>query len=184
MNIIKTPIEGLIIIEPDVWHDDRGYFFESYQIERYQEAGIGCQFVQDNESLSGYGVLRGLHYQLPPYGQDKLVRIVKGSILDVAVDIRPGSPTFGAYHSEVLSDGNKRQFFIPQGFAHGYICLSDEVIFSYKCSNVYSKAHEGGIRFDDPRLNIDWQFDLGSVLVSDRDRNLPLFGNHLQWPEG
>lgn len=182
MKVIKTDIDGLVIIEPDVWHDSRGYFFESYQTFRYQAAGIDCEFVQDNEALSSLGVLRGLHYQLPPYGQSKLVRIAKGNILDVAVDIRPESPTFGQHHSVILSAENKRQFFIPEGFAHGYVCLSDEVIFSYKCSNIYAREHEGGIRFDDPKLNIDWNFDLELVQVSDRDLLLPGFGDHRKWP--
>ena len=183
MNIIKTEIDGLVIIEPDVWKDDRGYFYESYHAERYHDAGIICTFVQDNEAFSGKGVLRGLHYQLPPFGQAKLVRIVQGSILDIAVDIRPKSATYGHYHAVFMSGENKRQFFIPQGFAHGYVCLSEEVIFSYKCSNVYSKEHEGGIRFDDATLNIDWQLDQGSVVVSERDQHLPGFGQHRLWPE-
>ncbi|MBK8506805.1 MAG: dTDP-4-dehydrorhamnose 3,5-epimerase [Saprospiraceae bacterium] len=182
MKIIKTDIDGLIIIEPDVWKDDRGYFYESYHSKRYHEAGIKCTFAQDNEAFSGKGVLRGLHYQLPPFGQAKLVRIVQGSILDIAVDIRPESTTFGRYHAVFLSGENKTQFFIPQGFAHGYVCLSEEVIFSYKCSNVYSKEHEGGIRFDDATLNIDWQLDLDSVVVSERDQHLPGFGQHRSWP--
>lgn len=182
MNLIETDIDGLIIIEPDVWKDDRGYFYESYHAERYKAAGIECIFVQDNEAFSGKGVLRGLHYQLPPFGQAKLVRIVQGRVLDIAVDIRPQSQTYGRYHAVLLSGENKRQFFIPQGFAHGYVCLSDEVIFSYKCSNVYSKAHEGGILFADPTLNIDWQLDLSSVIVSERDQHLPGFGQHRLWP--
>jgi dTDP-4-dehydrorhamnose 3,5-epimerase len=182
MNIIKTDIDGLLIIEPDVWKDERGYFYESYHAERYHAAGIKCTFVQDNEAFSGKGVLRGLHYQLPPFGQAKLVRIIQGSILDIAVDIRPRSSTFGQYHAVYLSDENKLQFFIPQGFAHGYVCLSEEVIFSYKCSNVYAKEYEGGIRFDDTTLGIDWQSDLSSVVVSERDQNLPGFGQHRLWP--
>lgn len=183
MNIIKTEIDGLLTIEPDVWNDDRGYFYESYQADRYQAAGIKCTFVQDNEAFSGKGVLRGLHYQLPPFGQAKLVRIVQGSILDIAVDIRPESATFGQYHAVFISGENKRQFFIPQGFAHGYVCLSEHVIFSYKCSNIYSKEHEGGICFNDPTLNIDWQLDLSSAIVSERDLHLPVFGEHRAWPE-
>ena len=182
MNFIQTDIKGLLVIEPDVWKDNRGYFYESYQAERYQTAGIKCDFVQDNEAYSGRGVLRGLHYQLPPYGQAKLVRIVHGTVLDIAVDIRPESPTFGKYHSVLLSGDNKKQFFIPQGFAHGYLCLSDEVIFSYKCSNFYSKEHEGGIRYDDQVLQLDWQLDGINAIVSDRDLNLPPFGQHRKWP--
>lgn len=182
MNFIQTDIKGLLVIEPDIWKDNRGYFYESYQAERYEAAGIRCPFVQDNEAFSGKGVLRGLHYQLPPFGQAKLVRIIQGSVLDIAVDIRPESPTFGHYHSILLSGENKKQFFIPQGFAHGYVCLSDEVIFSYKCSNYYSKEHEGGIRFDDPTINIDWTLPLDTVTVSDRDLHLPFFGQHRLWP--
>lgn len=182
MNIHYTDIEGLCIIEPDIWKDSRGYFYESYHSKKYEEAGINCTFVQDNEAYSGKGVLRGLHYQIPPYGQAKLVRIIQGSVIDIAVDIRPESPTFGQYHSVLLSGDNKKQFFIPQGFAHGYVCLTDEVIFSYKCSNVYSKEHEGGIRFDDPVLNIDWSFSTKNLIVSERDLNLPLFGHHRNWP--
>lgn len=181
MEFIKTKIEGLLLIKPDVWKDDRGYFFESYQAERYAEQGIDKVFVQDNEAFSGKNVLRGLHYQLPPYDQDKLVRVVKGTIIDVAVDIRPHSPTYGEYHSVVLSEENKYQFFVPVGFAHGYVCLTDEVIFAYKCSNYYAKEHEGGIRFDDPAINIDWHINLDDAIVSERDKNLPPFGDHIPW---
>ncbi|MCB0685526.1 MAG: dTDP-4-dehydrorhamnose 3,5-epimerase [Saprospiraceae bacterium] len=183
MNFQETDIKGLVIIEPDIWKDNRGYFYETFQQQRYVDSGIRCNFVQDNEAFSGKGVLRGLHYQLPPFGQAKLVRIIHGSVIDVAVDIRPESPTYGQYHAVLLSGENKKQFFIPQGFAHGYVCLSDEVIFSYKCSSFYSKEHEGGIRFDDPQLNIDWQLPAEQLIVSDRDLGLPSFGKHRQWPE-
>ena len=183
MKVLHTEIEGLLIIEPSVWPDSRGYFFESFQYDRYRDAGISTPMVQDNEAFSGRGVLRGLHYQLPPMGQGKLVRAVTGSLLDVAVDIRPNSPTFGQHHSIVLSDQNKLQFYIPPGFAHGYLCLSEEVIFAYKCTNYYSKADEGGIRFDDPVLNIDWQFDLTKAIISDKDLQLPYFGDHRKWPD-
>ncbi|MCB0666956.1 MAG: dTDP-4-dehydrorhamnose 3,5-epimerase [Saprospiraceae bacterium] len=182
MNFIQTDIKGLLVIEPDIWKDNRGYFYECYQRERYETAGIKCNFVQDNEAFSGRGVLRGLHYQLPPFGQAKLVRIIQGSVIDIAVDIRPESPTYGQHHSILLTGENKRQFFIPQGFAHGYVCLSDEVIFAYKCSNYYSKEHEGGIRFDDPQLKIDWQLPDSDVIVSERDLGLPAFGKHRIWP--
>jgi dTDP-4-dehydrorhamnose 3,5-epimerase len=182
MNISQTPIEGLLVIEPTVWPDSRGYFFESFQQERYEQAGITTRLVQDNEAFSGKGVLRGLHYQLPPMAQAKLVRAVKGSLLDVAVDIRPDSATYGQHHAIILSDENKLQFYIPPGFAHGYLCLSEEVIFSYKCSNYYSKNDEGGIRFDDATLNIDWQFDLAQAIISEKDLQLPDFGTHRKWP--
>ncbi len=182
MNIINTEIEGLIIIEPKVWEDERGYFFESYQAERYKNMGIDVDFVQDNEALSGKGVLRGLHYQVPPFAQAKLVRVMKGSILDIAVDIRPDSETYGKYCAVEINEENKRQFFIPAGFAHGYVCLSDEVVFIYKCSNYYSKEHEGGILYNDPTLNIEWTFPSEKCVISERDRNLPSFGNHRKWP--
>lgn len=182
MKISLTSIEGLLVIEPTIWHDSRGYFFESFQQERYEKAGITTKLIQDNEALSGKGVLRGLHYQRPPMAQGKLVRAVKGSLLDVAVDIRPGSPTYGQHHSIILSDDNKLQFYIPPGFAHGYLCLTEEVIFSYKCSNYYSKNDEGGIRYDDPTLNIDWQFDLSHAIISEKDLQLPFFGAHREWP--
>jgi len=183
MKIVTTEIDGLIIIEPAIWSDSRGYFFESFQAERYEKAGIDVPFVQDNEAFSSKGVLRGLHYQLPPFTQDKLVRVISGSILDVAVDIRPASPTYGKYCSVMLSGENKKQFFVPGGFAHGYICLTDDVIFAYKCSNYYSKDHEGGIRYDDPTVGIDWQFDLNDAVISEKDLILPTFGEHRKWPK-
>ncbi|MCL4112332.1 UNVERIFIED_CONTAM: hypothetical protein GTU68_015062 [Idotea baltica] len=183
MKIVTTEIDDLIIIEPAIWSDSRGYFFESFQAERYEKAGIDVTFVQDNEAFSSKGVLRGLHYQVPPFAQDKLVRVISGSILDVAVDIRSGSPTYGQYCSVMLSGENKKQFFVPGGFAHGYICLTDDVVFAYKCSNYYSKDHEGGIRYDDPSIGIDWQFDLTEAVISEKDLILPNFGDHRKWPK-
>ncbi len=182
MKTVTTEIDGLIIIEPAVWSDSRGYFFESFQSERYEKAGIDASFVQDNEAFSSKGVLRGLHYQLPPFAQDKLVRVISGSIIDIAVDIRTDSPTYGKYCSVMLSSENKKQFFVPGGFAHGYICLTDDVIFAYKCSNYYSKDHEGGIRYDDPTIGIDWQFELDAAVISEKDLILPNFGEHRKWP--
>jgi dTDP-4-dehydrorhamnose 3,5-epimerase len=180
MPFIQTPIPGLIVFEPKLLHDDRGYFFESYNKRIWEEAGVHADFVQDNQARSVRGVLRGLHYQTGDMAQAKLVRVVEGEVLDVAVDIRNGSPTYGAWYTVVLSAENKRQMLVPRGFAHGYLVLSETAEFFYKCDNFYSKAHEGGIRYDDPVLNIDWTFDLNSVLVSDKDKALPLFGAHLK----
>jgi dTDP-4-dehydrorhamnose 3,5-epimerase len=173
-----SPISGLIVFEPRVFEDTRGYFFESYNQQRWEEAGVQIQFVQDNQAFSRRGALRGLHYQAGEMAQAKLVRVVAGEVLDVAVDIRPDSPTYGQWFSILLSAENKRQLLVPRGFAHGYIVLSETAEFAYKCDNFYSKAHEGGIRFDDPTLNIDWQFDLRQAIVSEKDLELPLFGEH------
>lgn len=155
MNIIKTEIEGVVIIEPKVFGDERGYFFESFSQKQFQEEVCNTTFVQDNESKSSYGVLRGLHFQKGEYAQAKLVRVVKGKVLDVAVDIRKGSPTFRKHVSVELTEENKRQFFVPRGFAHGFVVLSDEAIFQYKCDNFYTPEHEGGIAWNDPKLGID-----------------------------
>ena len=173
-----SPISGLIVFEPRVFEDTRGYFFESYNQQRWEEAGVQIQFVQDNQAFSRRGALRGLHYQAGEMAQAKLVRVVADEVLDVAVDIRPDSPTYGQWFSILLSAENKRQLLVPRGFAHGYIVLSETAEFAYKCDNFYSKAHEGGIRFDDPTLNIDWQFDLRQAIVSEKDLELPLFGEH------
>lgn len=181
MPFHQTPIEGLVIFEPQVWGDDRGYFFEAYNEKVFQENGVHCQFVQDNQARSTYGVLRGLHYQLPPFAQAKLVRVVQGEVLDVAVDIREGSPTYGQSYSIRLSAENKKQFLVPRGFAHGYVVLSETAEFFYKCDNFYSKAHEGALRFDDPQLNIDWQIDHQQVILSAKDQQNPSFGNHLKY---
>lgn len=171
MNIIDTEIPEIKIIEPAVFGDHRGYFFESFSQQEFNEKVCRTLFVQDNESKSGFGVLRGLHFQKAPYAQSKLVRVVQGSVLDVAVDIRKGSPTFGKYVTAVLSDENKRQMFIPRGFAHGFAVLSDEVIFQYKCDNYYMPESEGGIAWDAPELAIDWQIPADRIILSEKDRN-------------
>lgn len=178
MNMIDTPIAGLWVFEPTVYYDERGYFFESYNRRVWADAGIDTNFVQTNQARSTWGVLRGLHYQVEPMAQAKLVRVVEGEVLDVVVDLRDGSPTYGQWYSVRLSTENKRQLYVPRGFAHGYVVLSETAEFVYKCDNYYSKAHEGGIRFDDPTLRIDWQFDLSGVIVSEKDRALPFLGEH------
>lgn len=175
MSFQKTPIQDLIVFEPAVFRDERGYFFESYNQRVWAEAGVDIQFVQDNQARSTRGVLRGLHYQTGEMAQAKLVRVVEGEVLDVAVDLREQSPTLGQWYSIRLSAENKRQLLVPRGFAHGYLVLSETAEFAYKCDNFYSKAHEGGIRFDDPVLGIDWEFDLEQVLVSEKDLALPGF---------
>ena len=171
MKIIDTEIEDVKILAPDVFGDYRGYFFESFSQREFEEKVCKTQFVQDNESKSRYGVLRGLHFQKAPYAQSKLVRVVQGSVLDVAVDIRKGSPTFGKYVAAVLSDENKRQMFIPRGFAHGFVVLSPEVIFQYKCDQYYVPESEGGIAWDDPALAIDWQLPVEDIILSEKDKN-------------
>ena len=174
MNIIKTDIEGLLVIEPRVFGDSRGYFFESYNTKAFEEAVGNVTFVQDNESKSSYGVVRGLHFQKPPYAQAKLVRVVKGKVLDVAVDLRKNSPTFGKYVAMELSEENHRQMFIPRGFAHGFSVLSEEVIFQYKCDNYYTPQSEGAIAWDDPDLAIDWQVPYEKVILSEKDSKHPM----------
>ena len=175
MNIIKTEIEGVVIIEPKIFGDERGYFFESFSQKKFQEEVCNTTFVQDNESKSSYGVLRGLHFQKGEYAQAKLVRVVKGKVLDVAVDIRKGSPTFGKHVSVELTEENKRQFFVPRGFAHGFVVLSDEAIFQYKCDNLYAPEHEAGIAWNDPELEIDWKIDHKEAMLSGKDKlNLSL----------
>lgn len=178
MPFIDTPLDGLKVFIPRVWEDERGYFFESFNRSLFEQGGIIADFVQDNQARSAYGVLRGLHYQVAPYAQAKLVRVLQGEVLDIAVDIREDSPTYGQSYSLVLSAENRRQLFIPRGFAHGYVVLSETAEFFYKCDNYYSKEHEGGIRFDDPNLNIDWEVSMEKVVLSERDRGLPLFGEH------
>ena len=172
MNIITTEIEGLLILEPKVFGDERGYFFESFSQREFEEKVCKTVFVQDNESKSGYGVLRGLHFQKPPFEQAKLVRVVKGKVLDVAVDIREDSPTFGKHVSVELSEENKRQMFVPRGFAHGFAVLSEEAIFQYKCDNYYMPQAEGGILWNDPVLNIDWKIPMEDVILSEKDKKL------------
>lgn len=178
MPVLETNIPGLLVFEPRVHHDDRGYFFESYNRRTWAEAGVQIDFVQDNQARSCKGVLRGLHYQIGEAAQAKLVRVTEGEVLDVAVDVREDSPTYGQWYSILLSAENKKQLLVPRGFAHGYVVLSDTAEFFYKCDNYYSKAHEGGIRYDDPTLLIDWQFNLAEVLVSEKDVVLPRFGEH------
>ena len=174
MAVIKTAIESVLIIEPKLFGDERGYFFESYNKERFRaETGIETRFVQDNESRSKYGVLRGLHFQRPPYAQAKLVRVVKGRVLDVAVDIRTGSPTYGRYVAVELSEDNHRQLFIPKGFAHGYAVLSDEAIFQYKCDNLYHPECEGAIAWNDPTIGINWGIAEGDIILSEKDKHNP-----------
>lgn len=173
MKVIKTKLEGVVIIEPQVFFDDRGYFFESFSQQRFNEQVAPITFVQDNESKSSYGVLRGLHFQKPPFAQSKLVRVVKGKVLDVAVDLRKDSPTFGLYESVVLSEENKRQFFIPQGFAHGFAVLSEEAIFQYKCDNYYAPQSEGSVRWNDPTIAIDWQLPEKDIILSAKDEQAP-----------
>lgn len=177
MNIIKTEIEGLVILEPKVFKDDRGYFMESFSKKMFENEVCKTEFVQDNESKSTYGVLRGLHFQKPPYAQSKLVRVVKGCVLDVAVDIRKGSPTFGKHVAVELTEDNKRQFFVPRGFAHGFVVLSEEVIFQYKCDNFYAPQHEGALAWDDPALGIDWKAAPGAILLSDKDKKHPILAD-------
>ncbi len=178
MNFIKTDIEGLIIVEPKIFGDARGYFFESFRLDELEAAvGHKVNFVQDNESKSSYGVLRGLHFQKPPYAQSKLVRVVKGSVLDVCVDIRKGSPTFGKHVAVELSAENHRQLFVPRGFAHGFSVLSEEVVFQYKCDNYYNPSSEGSILWNDPALGIDWKVPADSVLLSEKDTRHPLLAD-------
>lgn len=183
MNVIKTPIEGVIIIEPKIFGDERGYFFESWNETKYEEIGINCQWIQDNESKSRFGVLRGLHYQAAPYTQAKLVRVISGSVLDVAVDIRKNSPTYGQHVAVELSGENKRQLFIPRGFAHGFAVLSEEVVFQYKCDNIYTPCAERGIAFDDPNLKIDWQVKPDKWILSPKDTKHPPLTAITPWEE-
>ena len=178
MNIIKTEIEGPLIIEPRIFGDSRGYFFESFNARDFEEqTGIKVTFVQDNESKSTYGVVRGLHYQLPPYAQAKLVRVVQGAVLDVAVDIRRTSPTYGQHVAVELTADNHRQFYMPHGFAHGFAVLSETAVFQYKCDSYYHPEAEGAIAWDDPSLGIDWRIARDRVLLSDKDRHHPLLRN-------
>lgn len=174
MNIIKTAIEGVLIIEPRVFTDERGYFFESYNKAAFEAAGLHYEFVQDNQSKSCYGTVRGLHFQKGEHAQAKLVRVLEGIVLDVAVDIRRGSPTYGRHVAVELSDANKRMMIIPRGFAHGFSVLSERAVFAYKCDNLYCQESEGGIRFDDPALAIDWRIEKEKFLTSEKDRRHPL----------
>ena len=174
INVIKTALEGVVIIEPKVFGDARGYFFESFSERDFNEAmtpilGHGIRFVQDNESMSSYGVMRGLHFQTMPYTQSKLVRCVKGSVLDVAVDIRKGSPTYGQHVAVELTEDNHRQFFVPRGFAHGFAVLSETAVFQYKCDNFYAPANDGGVSIKDDSLGIDWRIPVEKALLSEKD---------------
>ena len=173
MNVIQTKLPGLLVIDPKVFGDERGYFFESFNAETYKAAGLEEDFVQDNESRSGKGVLRGLHFQEPPFAQGKLIRVARGGVLDVSVDIRKDSPTYGQWVAFELTEHNKRQLWIPPGFAHGFATLEDDTIFIYKCSNVYNRESENSIRWDDPDLGIDWGID--NPIISDKDKSAPLF---------
>ena len=175
MQVIKTALEGVLIIEPRIFKDARGYFFESYNKKAFDEAiGRKVDFVQDNESMSSRGVMRGLHFQRPPHAQAKLVRCVRGRVLDVAVDIRKGSPTYGRHVAVELSEENHRQFFVPRGFAHGFAVLSDVAVFQYKCDNYYAPEADGGLSIADESLGIDWQLDPSEAFLSDKDMKHPL----------
>jgi dTDP-4-dehydrorhamnose 3,5-epimerase len=174
MEVIKTEIEGVVIIEPKIFGDERGYFFESFNAAEFaRKVGVNTVFVQDNESKSKYGVLRGLHFQKGEFAQSKLVRVVEGRVIDVAVDIRRGSPTFGKHVAVELSKDNKRQLFIPRGFAHGFAVLSEEAVFQYKCDNLYAPAHEGAIAWNDPKIGIDWQIRPEDAVLSEKDKKHP-----------
>ena len=174
MPFTKTSIPGLVIYEPTVFEDSRGYFFESYNQKIFNDGGIESIFVQDNQSFSTYGVIRGMHFQLPPHGQNKLVRVMKGRVLDVALDLRKGSPTYGKTYCIELTEENNKQVLIPVGFAHGFSVLSETAVVLYKCDSFYNKQSEKGIRFDDPALGIDWKIPPGKIIISDKDRQLPL----------
>lgn len=174
MEVIKTEIEGVVIIEPKIFGDERGYFFESFNAAKFaRKVGVNTVFVQDNESKSKYGVLRGLHFQKGEFAQSKLVRVVEGRVIDVAVDIRRGSPTFGKHVAVELSKENKRQLFIPRGFAHGFAVLSEEAVFQYKCDNLYAPDHEGAIAWNDPKIGIDWQIRPEDAILSEKDKKHP-----------
>jgi dTDP-4-dehydrorhamnose 3,5-epimerase len=178
MPFINTPIADLKIFEPQVWRDERGYFYESYNQKTFEAEGLTNHWMQDNQARSTFGVLRGLHYQSGEFAQAKLVRVVLGSVFDVAVDLREDSGTYGQWFGVLLSDENHKQLLVPRGFAHGYVCLSEQVIFTYKCDNVYNKNAEGGLLYNDPTLNIDWQIDLKDAILSEKDVLLPHFGEH------
>jgi len=175
IKVETTPLEGLLVVEPRIFSDSRGYFFESYNKHDFVEAGININFVQNNESKSEFGVIRGLHYQLEPYAQSKLIRVIRGKIFDVALDIRKNSPTFGKWFGLELSEDNKKQLFVPKGFAHGFSVLSPEAIVLYKCDNYYQPSHERGINFGDPKLNIKWKIAEQQQIVSEKDMKNPTF---------
>jgi dTDP-4-dehydrorhamnose 3,5-epimerase len=177
MEIIKTPIPDLLIVKPRLFEDSRGYFFESYSKKSFGESGIFNEFIQDNESQSQYGVVRGLHYQLAPYAQAKLVRVISGAVLDVAVDLRRNSPTFGKWYSVELTEENKLMFLVPRGFAHGFSVLTPKATFQYKCDNLYSPQNERGIHPFDASLNIDWKIPSDKAIFSEKDKKAPVFEN-------
>jgi len=179
MEVIETGIEGVMILEPRIFKDARGYFFESFSSREFQEKVCQTTFVQDNESFSSYGVVRGLHFQKPPFTQAKLVRVIKGAVLDVAVDLRKNSPTYGKHVAIELTGENHRQLFIPRGFAHGFAVLSDEVLFQYKCDNYYAPQSEGGILWNDPSLQIDWRIPADKVILSEKDTKHPLLKDYI-----
>lgn len=174
MKVYKTAIDDVYILEPQVFEDERGYFFESYSRAKLKEQGIDYDFIQDNQSKSCYGTVRGLHFQTAEFAQAKLVRVLEGTVLDVAVDIRPNSPSFGKHVAVELSAENKKQLMIPRGFAHGFSVLSDTAVFAYKCDNVYCKAAEGGLLYNDPALGIDWKIDADKAILSEKDKNNPI----------
>jgi len=177
MEVIKTSIEGVVIIEPRIFNDQRGYFYESFSQKEFEEKVRPIRFVQDNESMSCYGVMRGLHFQAPPFTQSKLVRVVTGSVLDVAIDIRKGSPTYMQHVAVELSEENKKQFFIPRGFAHGFVVLSDIAVFQYKCDNFYAPHADGGISILDTSFGIDWIIPIDKAILSEKDTKHPLFND-------
>ena len=186
MNVIKTDIPDVVIIEPRVFGDHRGYFFESFSEKDFSENVREVKFVQDNESKSCYGVLRGLHFQKPPHAQAKLVRVVRGRVLDVAVDVRKGSPTFGKHVAVELTEDNHRQLFIPRGFAQGFAVLSEEAVFQYKCDNYYAPQSEGSVLWNDPEIGIEWGIPEGDVILSDKDTRSPLLkdlGDFFEWKQ-
>lgn len=178
MHAVESPLKGLYVITPKVFEDERGYFYESFRSDFFVSLGIKEPFVQDNQSKSTYGVLRGLHYQVGEHAQAKLVRVISGTVFDVGVDLRKDSPTYGQYFGEILSAENKKQMYIPRGFAHGFVVLSETAEFFYKCDNLYNKESEGGLIWNDPTLNIDWKIDPAVLNISEKDRILPTFGNH------
>ena len=178
MPFVKTDIEDLFIFEPQVWNDERGYFYESFNENTFKAAGIDSQFVQDNQAKSTFGVLRGLHYQTGAHAQAKLVRVISGEVLDVVVDLRPDSKTYGRSFSIILSAENKKQLFVPRGFAHGYVVLSESAEFFYKCDNFYNKEAESGLIYNDDQLGIDWQLASEDIILSEKDKVQPTFGNH------
>ena len=182
MNLFETALDGVYIIEPTLFKDARGYFYESYNRNAFEKVGLHYTFVQDNQSMSSYGTIRGIHFQKGDYAQAKLVRVLYGTIRDIVVDLRAGSPTYGQHIAVELSGDNHRQLLIPRGFGHGFSVLSETAVFSYKCDNFYAPAHEGSVRFDDPELAIDWRIDMKKALLSDKDKQAPDFRTYSQFP--